>query len=319
MNEPVLNELSLEPAEQLTSARMQTLIEVLKKLSGLGFPRILRHGRDALTREVEAGLSFRAWLFQKAPRDMRGLLGGYLQKAPFVEELHERGESAMGALVEASHRGVSALGLGAAYLHGAPAVALCGTPQWDVDPLEILLTRIGQGEDGDAVEDMTAEVVHLCYADQVDKRAPMLRERILRAVSSGSELWSRRDELFPSLRFGGSVHRQMSELSGNEFYFHAVVEALSRLDAALATWSSGPLQTGMSSSPESATTLSHSRYGPMRDFACPDGQTRRFSNHLKLFSNNWRIYFLEARADDGRGQAVVGYIGPHLPTVKYPT
>ena len=57
----------------------------------------------------------------------------------------------------------------------------------------------------------------------------------------------------------------------------------------------------------------------MRDFLCPDHQRRRFSNHLKLFSSNWRIYYLETRSGEVGGRAFIGYIGVHMPTVKYPT
>lgn len=95
--------------------------------------------------------------------------------------------------------------------------------------------------------------------------------------------------------------------------------ALSRLDKALAEWMTGPLHPQMTSSGESSSTLTHGVYGPMRDFVCPDGVERRFSNHLKLFSNNWRIYYWEARADDGGGRAFIGYVGEHLPTVRYRT
>jgi hypothetical protein len=57
----------------------------------------------------------------------------------------------------------------------------------------------------------------------------------------------------------------------------------------------------------------------MRDFICLDGQQRQFSHHLKLFSNNWRIYYSEVRVENAGGRAHVGYVGVHLPTVKYPT
>lgn len=318
MMEPVLNELSLEPAERPTLERMTALAKVVQKLAALGLPRILRHGRDVLHRDVEANMSFRTWLFQEAPRDLKGLLGSYLLKAPFVEELHQQQESTSRALLQASHLGVPAAGAGAAHLLNAPAVALGGVPRWEIDPLEILLGRMSEDDDG-TLEEMVVEVIHLCLPEQVDARAALLRERILRAVSGGNDLWRRKNELFPRLDFCDSVERQICGLSGNEFYFQRVVEALARLDASLAVWTSGPLHPGMEHSPESQATLTHGSYGPMRDFVCPDRQTRRFKNHLKLFSNNWRIYYWETRLAEDGGRAFVGYVGVHLPTVKHRT
>lgn len=315
--EPVLNERSLEPAEMPIVERVTSLIVVLRKLDALGFPRILRHARDALDREIEEGTSLRSWLFRLAARETRQFLAGRMMKAPFVEELHGQQEDAKGWLLQASYNGAPAAGAGIAHLLDAPAVALRGVPCWEVDPLVILLARMGD-EDGTLVE-LPVEVVHVCRPEQVDARAQLLRERVLRSVSGGDELWRRRTELFPRLDFCGAVERQVCALSGKEFYFQRVVEALSRLDAALGKWIGGPLHPGMDSSVESASTLAHGSYGPMRDFLCPDSETRRFSNHLKLFSNNWRIYYWETRSGEEGGRAFIGYVGAHLPTVKYPT
>jgi hypothetical protein len=75
----------------------------------------------------------------------------------------------------------------------------------------------------------------------------------------------------------------------------------------------------MDSSGESTQTLEHGTYGPMREFICPDGRKRQFSNHLKLRSSNWRIYYWEFRDEAKNGRALIGYVGTHLPTVKYST
>jgi hypothetical protein len=315
--EPALNERSIEPAETPTMERVTALIAVLRGLDALGFPRVLRQARDALNREIETGTSLRTWIFRKAPRDARQFLAGRLDKAPFAEALHQQREDASGLLLEVTYDGTPAVGAGHAHLNDAPAVALRGVQCWEVDPLVVLLTKMDK-EEGSLLE-MVVQVVHLCRVEQIAARQKLLRDRVLRAVSGGDDLWQRRLELFPRLDFCHEVERQMRALSGKEFYFQHVVLALSRLDAALAEWRSGPLHPGMDNSAESTSTLSHGTYGPMRDFICLDDEQRRFSHHLKLFSNNWRIYYWEIRADTTGGRAHVGYIGVHLPTVSYPT
>lgn len=314
--EPTLNERSLEPAGAGTTERVTALIAVLRGLDALGFPRVLRQVRDAVDCEIEAGTTLRTWLFQRAPRETRQFLAARLSKAPFVEDLHRQREDASGVQLQAYHDGLPAVGAGVAHLYDAPAVALGGVPRWEVDPLAILLTRLD--EDEQFVE-MSVDVIHLCRPEQIAPRAKLLRERVLRAVSGGDDLWQRRAELFSRLDFCAAVERQMRGLSGKEFYFQQVVLALSRLDAALGAWTAGPLHPGMDYSGESNSTLEHGTYGPLRDFLCVDNEKRRFSHHLKLFSNNWRIYYWEARSEVGGGRAHVGYLGTHLPTVKYPT
>jgi hypothetical protein len=315
--EPVLNERSLESSGAPTSDRVKSLLAVLWRLDKLGFPKVLRHVRDAKNIEVEQGTTLHAWLFQKAPRDLRQALAGRMDKAPFVEDLHEREEVTRGSLLQAAYDGAEARGAGVAYLRDAPAVALYGLPRWEVDPLAILLSRMDEEEQ--RLVEQTVHVIHLCRPEQVPAREKVLRERVLRAVTSGDDLWQRRGELFPRLDFCAVVERQLRALSGKEFYFQQVVLAFSRLDAALGEWAAGPLHPGMDSSPETTMTLAHGAYGPMRDFPCPDGSTRQFSNHLKLFSNNWRIYYWETRSVDAGGRAFIGYVGAHLPTVRYRT
>ncbi|MCI0528399.1 MAG: hypothetical protein L0Y56_13245, partial [Nitrospira sp.] len=66
-------------------------------------------------------------------------------------------------------------------------------------------------------------------------------------------------------------------------------------------------------SPESQATLQ--QFGRERTFRSPDGEERIFSWHVRLTPGSWRIYFFPEEA----GKMIVGYIGPHLPTVSYPT
>ena len=314
--DPVLNELSLEPAEVPTASRMVSLVAVLRRLDELGFPRVMRHVRSAKDREIETGRSLHVWLFQNAPKDLRLFIAGRMSKAPFVEDLHEAREGASGALFQALCDGEPAVGPGVAYLLDAPSVALGGLARWEVDPLTIVLTQMDA--ESDAVVEQSVDVVHLSRAEQVAPREVLLRERVLR-VADGDQLWDRRSEMFRRLIFCDCVEIQVRSLSGREFYFQQVVCALARLDKALASWNSGAFHPGMDSSSESRPTLEHGTFGAMREFHCPDGQTRQFSNHLKLFSNNWRIYYLEVKATDVGPRAFVGYVGKHLPTMRFRT
>jgi hypothetical protein len=315
--EPILNERSVEAADRPMMERAATLLSVLRALDALGFPKVLRHSRDAIDREVESGITFRTWLFQRAPRETRQFLAGRLQKAPFIEALHQMQEDARDALLQVTYDGSTAAGVGTAFLYDAPAVALRGDARWEADPLVALLVKVDAASS--SVEEVPIEVVHLCRQEQIEPRRALLRARVLRAVRGGDELWQRRREIFSRLDFCESVERQIRALSGHEFYFQHVVQALARLDTALVEWASGPLHPGMDFSTESGQTLNHGTYGPMRDFVCPDLEKRRFKNHLKIFSNNWRIYYLECRASTGEGRAYIGYAGSHLPTVNYPT
>lgn len=73
-----------------------------------------------------------------------------------------------------------------------------------------------------------------------------------------------------------------------------------------------PKQLPTRASPESQVTLN--QYGKERTFRCPDNRERTFSWHLRLTPGAWRLYFIPRKETR---QMIIGYIGPHLPTVKY--
>ena len=321
--DPVLHELSVAPVGAATGERLAQLAATLRSLDELGLTRVLRHTRDALDRRVEGEITLREALQRHPQREQRTFLHLRLSKAPFVEELHDAREAATKSMIEGEVGAVRCRGAVFAYLSNAPVVSLAGSAEWERDALRLSLARLREVTDVDdtqhgELEQDDVEVLQVSSPAHVERSAKPLRERVLRAVSAGRELWERRSHLFPHLDLGPDVEAQLGVLNDTMEGFRHVVEALARIDAALRSWVDGPLEPGMKFSPESASTLNHSTYGPLRDFRCADGCTIRFSLHLKLFAGNRRIYYSAYRAGDV-GRAHVGYVGPHLPTTKYPT
>ncbi|MCI0674045.1 MAG: hypothetical protein L0Y64_26665, partial [Myxococcaceae bacterium] len=58
------------------------------------------------------------------------------------------------------------------------------------------------------------------------------------------------------------------------------------------------------------------QFGAERIFLCPDGERRVFRLHSKVRVGEWRVYFIPDRES---GRVTVGYIGPHLSTVRFRT
>ena len=293
-------------------ARVRQLVAVLRALSDVGAQPVLRSTRNALTREVQAGVSLAQWLSDRSSlRGEKRFLQALLGKAPYVDELLQRHESGEMAL-EFRFDGQPCPGLGLAHLRAGPAVSLSGHAAFDADVVAISMLRMHS----DGTEDTaTVEVDNYARPIDVERRRESLRLRILREVASGAELWNRRETLFPRLDFCPRVERQLGCFSGRERYFHEICRHLFVLDDGLAAWTSGAYQpVGVEWSYESKQTLS-SRFGTLRRIECPDGETREFSAHTKLRSGNLRIYFL---AVGETRRAFVGYVGVHLGTVKYP-
>ncbi|BDA69845.1 hypothetical protein CAL7716_040110 [Calothrix sp. PCC 7716] len=130
------------------------------------------------------------------------------------------------------------------------------------------------------------------------------------------ELWDRREEFFPNLDFCDSVARQLQSILNGQLELQAVVDTLFTIQECCSTWQTGAFSLknySLDESGESESTLN--QYARERTFTCPDGQRRLFERHVKLRFCNWRIHFFAEKP----GKVIIGYVGRHLPTVKYRT
>ncbi len=148
----------------------------------------------------------------------------------------------------------------------------------------------------------------------------ILLERLDLSVANGSDLLGRAEDMFPRLRFGDLAFVQIEALSGNETVFRQLIWHLRVLNQSALDWREGPFEPrGISYSVESAATLDHGRYGPMRDFPAPVGFTNgRWSLHTKLTGGNGARMYYRFEVLEGAAIVAIGYFGEHLPTVRYP-
>ena len=320
--EVLLDETTLHPCAVLVpGARIQALAETLRELDGLGLPRTLRSSRAAPDLDLGEGRGLRTWCFDQAVgRDARQLLLSRLGKQPYIDGpdgLLSRREG-HGA-IEARLGDVEVFGLGLAALGGGVAVGLGCEPALD-DPPEppVLAVTLSSLEADDIVVERVA-VHRFDSPGQVRGHGEGLRLQVLRALGSGAELLERAEELFPLLRFGPVAFEQLVALSGKEPVFGPLLRHLGALDEGARQWTQTTAYCPAGSinwSPESAATLQHRRFGPMRDFDLPPGfAPGRFSYHTKLV-DGWRLYFRPERTAAGP-LVVIGYLGPHLPTKRF--
>lgn len=157
--------------------------------------------------------------------------------------------------------------------------------------------------------------------DEVAADANRLHGLVDASISSGEVLLNRASEAFPRVRFGPRATEALAALSGAEPVFQQLVRHLRALNSAAEAWAAGaPYQPqGITYSPESDQTLSHGRFGPMRDFPSPEGFAQeRWSFHTKLTGGaGARMYFRALHAAQG-ATVLIGYFGHHLPCVRYP-
>jgi hypothetical protein len=314
--EPILNELSVEPVEGLsTDDRLLALAEALKALRLLGAARVLRSTRDALDRSVSPQESMRTALYaDRGHREARQLLRSALNKAPFVEALQERAEHSTGRLIDVRHGERPAPGLGMALLLRSTAVSLVGVAEFavtDVPVTHSVLVETGE------FQTTTEHTLNVWDKSSVELSRQPITERVIGTVTSGEHAWGRRSELFSHLEWSREAQAQLRSLVSSELVFHSVVDRLVKLNQYTAIWTGGPFEPPVKFSPEAEGTLQHGRLGAERECTLPSGEIRRLSLHIKL-TDYWRIYFEfrqvveESPEPSPRGRVLVGYIGKHL-------
>ena len=137
-------------------------------------------------------------------------------------------------------------------------------------------------------------------------------------ISSGTELWNKREELFPHLIFCESVKKQLEEARVS-MQIQTVMNRIQILEDYFATYKGefDKEKVGYGCRYESESVQKDERLRNMRKFKTPYGEDVFFYWHIS-FPGNYpgRIHFLP---DAKHNMGVIGYVGKHLPTSKYST
>lgn len=221
-------------------------------------------------------------------------------------------------ILETQANGSLVFGLGLGALEGRPVATLASGAM--PTGRHVLVQVLDASTDPIAVTDVPVFV----YAQGADVAAHVLQIQGLvdAAISSGQVLLDRLADAFPHVRVGPRASEAFAALSGSEAVFRQLIRHLRALNSAAEVWAPGTSYRpeGITYSQESDQTLSHGRFGPIRDFPTPAGYVHeRWSLHTKLTGGaGARLYFRAVRTADSAA-VLIGYFGSHLPCILYPT
>lgn len=327
--EPVLNELSLEPpAPDIAEARRRMsrfITTFVIATDSYKLKRTLRVKDEYLNSlELAPGYPLAQWRNDKhVSREEREFFRVLGTKQPYLIEHADKAEVAL--MMECHWNGTPAVGFHAALLLDSLAMSIPSDPAWNMSRIEVAVRELDH--DGEWLPDRTEQIPHLARRGHLQELAAWIQQRLqvetdqdLLKVQTGTELWEQCGRLYPSLEFCPDVQKQLHKYAPQKDYIRAVRLRLLYLEQYSQQWRKvgGSFDNGQlfgNASPETQQTLQHPEYGRKRVFVCPDGQQRLFSWHVKM-PDGWRLHFYP---DEERQTIIVGYIGPHLPTVKFRT
>lgn len=175
---------------------------------------------------------------------------------------------------------------------------------------------IWMNEDGEVFTDDRC-IDNVWVGMPAEQFAEMQRERVYAEISSGQDLWEKREKLYPNLVFCENVKMQLFDDS-EKYHIAAVMKKLDRFQEYFSCCGDvyNPNELGMNARTESETVKKHPAYLEERKIRLPNGSYEYFFDHVGFTGkySGGRIYFLP---DNSNNRCYIGYIGEHLSTKKY--
>lgn len=314
--EMVFNELSIDtPAENIQEARqwMAGFIDTIRSASVAGVNRVLRTHIDVNNTLLALEYPLARWrndgdVDLEVIRYFRSLTSKY----PPLEDLPEIKNDMLAQ--DFFYQDRQSYGFGIAYLLESLSISLPSSADWNANMIDIQTQWL---DDNGELVSKDIQIPHASNSLHIDELAGWIEDRLKVSVRNGEDLWNRREELFSNLIFCNHVVKRILPLQSGDPLFRQIVKRLYELQTYCSAWNEGafaPDQLRFKATVESESTMRN--YSKERTFNCQDGNEITFTWHGRMTPGAWRIYF---DPTIGPGMMQIGYIGPKLPTVKYPT
>lgn len=308
----VLNRESLSGIADVPTAkrRMEDLFQTIISLIGKGANRVLRTRDDFNTVLLTDGYLVSQWRNDESvDKDLRRYLTSLTTKAPYLVGLDEHSQRAYS--IECHVYGERSEAIEAVYLLDGVSVSFNCDAKWQLNYLPVSIQTLSEG--GELEEDLIA-IRNASSPAHVVNHESWFELKRREALESGNDLRSIQNN-FNGIEFLESAF-QYIELPGNAVFFPQILRKLLQLEKWVANWGDvvARRNTPFKISGESAPTLE--QFSAERTFEYPTGQNTLFEPHFRLTHAPWRVHFY---VDATLNKVVIGYIGPHLRTVKNPT
>lgn len=308
----ILNELSIQMqnfSKEVVQRKISEFLEICHKLVQAKKDRSFFYTDELLIVPFFDNYTIHDWLkdssVPKKEKDFfRTLLnrGNILLKSDFLEsefilDIHDNKESAIGCLV--------------AYECDSFVVSFTSQKIWEGNRVSGTYVSLQEENKDVSVKNCTTyeQIAEIEYEE---------KQQIKLHISSGSDLWDKRGELYPHLIFCEGVKKQLEE-ARISLQIKNVMQRLQILEDYFKKYKGNfeKESLGYRCRYESNSVQEDEFLKSLRKFKTPYGTEEYFFWHIS-FPGNYpgRIHFLP---DSEHKVGIIGYVGKHLPTKQYPT
>lgn len=215
------------------------------------------------------------------------------------------------------HNNQDCKGLGLAYLEDQLAISLASDAIWNNINIDLIKKTIAVDGENWEVEPIT--VRHFSTKEHFKYHRAWLQEKQDALITSGNDLWDRKELLYPKLRFCGDTENQLRAGHG-QTHLDGVKEILGMLNVIaidledeekdfIVDWVKANYLIDISG--ESDSTMNQPKLVNYRKFNLWSGRSEIFELHAK--GADLRIHIFPERTD-GEMCIYIGCIVSHLPT-----
>lgn len=313
----ILNELSIdcegqkiEQVDTEISDFLHTCHAVSTKMNDRDF----YYSMDFVSQKLTDGYGIYDWLQQsRAPQKEKQYLRTMINRKQLISSEQYLGSEVH---INVSGKDKASVGCLAAYETEEYVVSMKTKPEWDAETL--CGTYVSIDEMTQDIQEKAIAINNCSKKEHVDGLVKKVQEKEMRMVSSGLELWEKRDSIYPHLVFCDSVKKQL-ETVGNLLQLKMVMRRLKILEQYFASYNGifDKELVGYGCREESESVSKNRELRSMRIFMTPYGKEEFFTWHIS-FAGDYpgRIHFIP---DAEHKVGVIGYVGKHLPTSRYAT
>ncbi|MDM8561120.1 hypothetical protein [Candidatus Parabeggiatoa sp. HSG14] len=319
----IFNELSIMPFTNRYEAKngLETFINTCVKARDIGIQTLHLHkniGKSLHELQIAPDYTVSQWLQDsEVEKDLKRKFRRIITKTPLIsdEEAIAKEQNILSEFkIKIDDEIKIAEGLGAAYLLDILCVSFLSHDLWKTDEIQNIEHWYFE-ENGIDITTIVA-VKHASKPNHLAEHKTWFEQKKRDSLQKSRDLWELRCEFFPYLTLCGQVEKQLTRVGIQSKFFDQIIEKLKRLNEYAKNWQAGSYSSndvkryGLDVSGESDNTLN--KYGRQRKFRLLDGKKALFEKHIKTGDLRFHFY-----PDEENKVIYVGYIGSHLPTIKF--
>lgn len=308
----VFNEISLKQQDSKLpiTEQFSGFLKICQELKHRNNDNDFYYSDELMTEKIVDGYTVYDWLKdQSVPQKDKQFFRTLIQRGHRIET----GDLLESELLVKLENEVSASAKGAlmAFEWDSYVVSFLSSELWKKEWMEGKYISIN-------AEDEVVRVRNCGILNHVDQIVANERRQQALIISSGSELWEKREQLYPHLLFCESVKRQLEEARVS-IQIQTIMKRIQILEDYFVTYEGkfDKNKVGFGCRTESESVKKDKELNEYRKFVTPFGKEEYFYWHIN-FPGNYpgRIHFLP---DPEHKVGIVGYIGKHLPTKRFAT